>query len=118
MIITNASLYHFGVLQSIVHMAWMKAVCSRLEMRYRYSKEVVYNNFPWTNPTEHQKKNIEIAAQKIVDIREQYSNCSFALLYNDSLMPEDLYNAHKKLDRIVMRAYNKSWKTEAKLLLI
>ena len=71
-IIPDASLYHFGILTSNVHMAWMRAVCGRLEMRYRYSKDIVYNNFPWPSPTDAQKAAIERTAQAILDVRALY----------------------------------------------
>lgn len=77
-IIPKASLYHFGILTSNIHMAWMRAVCGRLEMRYRYSKDVVYNNFPWPTPTEQQKAKIEQTAQAILDARALYPDCSLA----------------------------------------
>lgn len=72
LIVPDAEIYHFGVLESNVHMAWLRAVCGRLEMRYRYSKEVVYNNFPWPNPTDEQKAKIEQTAQAILDARALY----------------------------------------------
>ncbi|MBO6267183.1 MAG: class I SAM-dependent DNA methyltransferase, partial [Synergistaceae bacterium] len=79
--IPNATLFHFGVLTANVHMAWMRAVCGRLEMRYRYSKEVVYNNFPWPTPDEAQRAKIEQTAQAILDARALYPDCSLADLY-------------------------------------
>ena len=104
-LIPNASLYHFGVLTSIVHMAWMRAVCGRLEMRYRYSKDVVYNNFPWPTPTEAQKAKIEQTAQAILDARALYPDSSLADLYDELTMPAELRKAHKANDRAVMEAY-------------
>ncbi|WP_227588807.1 type IIL restriction-modification enzyme MmeI [Blautia fusiformis] len=80
-IVPNATLYHFGVLTSNVHMAWMRAVCGRLKSDYRYSKEIVYNTFPWPKPTEEQKIKIEQTAQMILNAREQYSDCSLADMY-------------------------------------
>ena len=80
-IVPNATLYHFGILTSNVHMAWMRAVCGRLEMRYRYSKDIVYNNFPWCNPTDEQKAKIEKAAQEILNAREKHPDSSLAGLY-------------------------------------
>jgi type I restriction-modification system DNA methylase subunit len=105
-LIPDASLYHFGILESNVHMAWMRAVCGRLEMRYRYSKDVVYNNFPWPNPTEEQKAKIEQTAQAILDARAKYPDSSFADMYGDKmyLFPE-LLAAHQNNDRAVMQAY-------------
>ena len=104
-IIPNATLYHFGVLTSNVHMAWMRAVCGRLEMRYRYSKDVVYNNFPWPTPTDAQKAKIEQTAQAILDARALYPDCSLADLYDEIAMPPELRKAHQMNDRAVMQAY-------------
>lgn len=114
-IVPSASLYHFGVLTSNVHMAWMRTVAGRLEMRYRYSKEVVYNTFPWPEPTAEQKARIEKTAQAILDVREKYPDCSYADLYDDLTMPADLRKAHQDNDRAVMAAYGFSVKdtTEA-----
>ena len=103
--VSNASLYHFGVLTSNVHMAWMRAVCGRLEMRYRYSKDIVYNNFPWPTPTEEQKAKIERTAQAILDARALYPDCSLADLYDETVMPPELRTAHQNNDRAVMQAY-------------
>lgn len=108
--IPNASLYHFGVLTSNVHMAWMRVVCGRLEMRYRYSKDIVYNNFPWCNPTEEQKARIEATAQAILDARAKYPDCSLADLYDEVTMPPELRRAHQENDRAVMAAYGFSTK--------
>ena len=104
-LIPNATLYHFGVLTSNVHMAWMRAVCGRLEMRYRYSKDIVYNNFPWCNPTEEQRQKIETTAQAILDARAEYPDCSLADLYDEVTMPIELRRAHQANDRAVMAAY-------------
>ena len=114
-IIPNATLYHFGVLTSNVHMAWMRAVCGRLEMRYRYSK-VVYNNFPWCTPTEKQKEKIKQTAQAILDARALYPDSSLADLYDELTMPPELRKAHQQNDRAVMQAYGFSVKdmTESK----
>ena len=105
-IIPSATMYHFGVLTSNVHMAWMRAVCGRLEMRYRYSKDVVYNNFPWPTPTAEQKARIEQTAKGILDARAKYPDCSFAELYGEHmwLFPE-LLTAHQQNDKAVMQAY-------------
>lgn len=105
LIIPNASLYHFGILESNVHMAWMRAVCGRLESRYRYSKDVVYNNFPWPNPTDEQKQRIEQTAQGILDARALYTESSLADLYDELTMPPELRKAHQQNDRAVMAAY-------------
>lgn len=86
-------------------MAWMRAVCGRLEMRYRYSKDVVYNNFPWPNPTDEQKSTIEQTAQAILDARALYPDSSLADLYDDLAMPIELRKAHQNNDRAVMQAY-------------
>ena len=104
-IIPNATLYHFGVLTSNVHMAWMRVVCGRLKSDYRYSKEQVYNTFPWPNPTEAQKAKIEQTAQVILDVRAKYSGTSLADLYDEVTMPVDLRKAHQDNDRAVMQAY-------------
>ena len=103
--IPNATVYHFGVLISNVHMAWVRAVCGRLEMRYRYSNDVVYNNFPWPSPTEAQKAKIEQTAQSILDARALYPDSSLADLYDDLTMPPELRKAHQANDRAVMDAY-------------
>ena len=105
-LIPNADLYHFGVLTSNVHMAWMSAVCGRLEMRYRYSKDVVYNNFPWPTPTDEQLARIKETAKAILDARALYPDCSMADLYGDKmwLYPE-LLKAHQQNDKAVMQAY-------------
>ena len=116
-IIPNATLYHFGVLTSSIHMAWMRTVAGRLEMRYRYSKEIVYNTFPWCNPTEKQKAKMEATAQQILDVRSKYPECSFAVLYDETTMPADLRKAHKENDRAVMAAYGFDPKmSEAKIV--
>ena len=104
-IIPNATLYHFGVLTSGVHMAWMRAVAGRLEMRYRYSKDIVYNNFPWCSPTAEQKAKIEQTAQAILDARAKYPDCSLADLYDETTMPPELRKAHNANDKAVMQAY-------------
>ncbi len=104
-VIPDATLYHFGILESNVHMAWMRAVCGRLEMRYRYSKDVVYNNFPWPTPTEEQKAKIEQTAQAILDARALYPDSSLADLYDELTMPVELRKAHQDNDRAVMQAY-------------
>ena len=104
-ILPNATLYHFGVLTSNVHMAWMRVVCGRLKSDYRYSKEQVYNTFPWPNPSEAQKAKIEQTAQVILDVRAKYSGSSLADLYDEVTMPIDLRKAHQDNDRAVMQAY-------------
>ena len=104
-IIPDATLYHFGVLTSNVHMAWMRVVCGRLKSDYRYSKDIVYNNFPWPTPTDEQKTKIEQTAQAILDARAFYPDCSLADLYDEVAMPPELRKAHQDNDRAVMRAY-------------
>ena len=110
-IVPGATLYHFGILTSNIHMAWMRAVCGRLKSDYRYSKEIVYNTFPWPNPTDAQKTKIEQTAQAILDARAQYPDCSFADMYGEKmyLFPE-LLKAHQDNDRAVMQAYGFSIK--------
>ncbi len=110
-LIPNATLYHFGMLESNVHMAWMRAVCGRLKSDYRYSKDIVYNNFPWPKPTEEQKAKIEKTAQAILDARALYPDSSLADLYDDLTMPVELRKAHQDNDRAVMEAYG--WKASS-----
>ena len=105
LIIPNATLYHFGILESNVHMAWMRAVCGRLKSDYRYSKDIVYNNFPWPSPTAEQLAKIEQSAQAILDARALYPDSSLADLYDPTLMPKELLQAHHQNDRAVMAAY-------------
>lgn len=124
-LIPNATLYHFGILTSSVHMAWMRAVCGRLEMRYRYSKDIVYNNFPWPDlsgelgvgsakkkaneSTDDYKKRIEakisLCAEEILRARDNHPISSLADLYDPLTMPADLLKAHKTLDKAVMEIY-------------
>jgi hypothetical protein len=104
-IIPYATLYHFGILTSSVHMAWVRAVCGRLEMRYRYSKDIVYNNFPWPDATDKQKTEIEKLAQGILDVRAIFPKSSLADLYDPLTMPPELLKAHNALDRAVMKLY-------------
>lgn len=105
-IIPNGNLFHFGVLMSLMHMAWVKSVCGRLESRFRYSKDIVYNNYPWpSNPTEEQVKAIETAAQKVLDTRLEFPNSSLADLYDPLTMPPSLVKAHNELDKVVDLAY-------------
>ena len=101
----NANLYEFGVLESNVHMAWMRCVCGRLKSDYDYSIKVVYNNFLWPVPTEQQKAKIEQTAQAILDARALYPDCSLADLYDELTMPPELRKAHQDNDRAVMDAY-------------
>ncbi len=107
----HASLYHFGVLTSNVQMAWMRAVCGRLKSDYSYSNTIVYNNFPWPNPTDEQKCKIEVTAQAILDARAHYPDSSLADLYDELTMPVELRRAHQENDRAVMAAYGFNVKT-------
>lgn len=104
-VIPNATLYHFGVLTSNVHNAWIRAVCGRLKSDYRYSSTVVYNNFPWPAPTAEQKAKIEQTAQAILDARALYPDASLADLYDETTMPPELRKAHQQNDKAVMVAY-------------
>lgn len=104
LIATGATIYHFGILTSNVHMAWMRTVCGRLKSDYRYSPSV-YNNFPWPTPTDEQKSRIEQTAQAILDARELYPDCSLADLYDEATMPPELRKAHQQNDKAVMQAY-------------
>jgi len=110
-IIPDADLYDFGVLTSNVHMAWMRTVCGRLKSDYRYSKDIVYNNFPWCNPDEKQKALIEKTAQLILDARAKYPDCTLADLYDETTMPPELRKAHQLNDKAVMQAYGFDYKT-------
>ncbi len=110
-ILPNATLYHFGVLTSNVHMAWMRTVCGRLKSDYRYSKELVYNPFPWPTPTDAQKAKIEQTAQAILDARALYPDASLADLYDEVAMPPELRRAHQQNDKAVMQAYGFDIKT-------
>ena len=104
-IVPNATMYHFGILCSSVHMAWTKTVCGRLEMRYRYASDIVYNTFPWCTPTAEQKAKIEETAQNILDARALYPDSSLADLYDELTMPIELRKAHQANDKAVMQAY-------------
>lgn len=105
LIVPGATLYHFGVLISIVHMAWTRTVTGRLEMRYQYSGAIVYNNFPWPSPTDAQKAKIEATAQGILDARAKFPDASLADLYDETTMPPELRKAHEANDKAVMAAY-------------
>lgn len=117
-IIPDATLYHFGVLTSNVHMAWMRVVCGRLKSDYRYSKDIVYNNFPWPEPSTQQRQKIEQTAQAILDARALYPDSSLADLYDELTMPLELRKAHHQNDMAVMQAYgftkgSEAYKSEA-----
>lgn len=105
LLLPNASLYDFGVLISNVHNAWIHTVCGRIKSDYRYSVNIVYNNFPWSTPTDEQKATIEKTAQAILDARALYPDCSLAELYNELTMPVELRKAHQANDKAVMQAY-------------
>ena len=115
-LIPDAGLYEFGVLMSNVHNSWMRLVAGRLKSDYRYAKDIVYNTFPWCNPTPEQKSKIEDTAKRILQARELYPNSTLANLYDDVLMPPELRKAHQENDRAVMQAYGFSVKdmTESK----
>jgi len=104
-LIPNVRLYHFGILTSSVHMAWVRVTCGRLEMRYRYSKDIVYNNFPWPNATDEQKMMVGKQAQDVLDARVLFPDSSLAALYDPLTMPPELLKAHQSLDRAVMKLY-------------
>ena len=120
-IIPNASLYHFGILTSNVHMAWMRTVAGRLKSDYRYSAKIVYNNFPWPEVTNEQEEKISQTAQAILDARALYPDSSLADLYDELTMPPELRKAHQTNDKAVMEAYDmtkivdgkKTWLTES-----
>jgi len=105
LIVPNATIYHFGVLTSNVHMAWTRTVCGRLKSDYQYSGATVYNNFPWPAPTDAQKLKIEQTAKAILDARAKYPECSLAVLYDERTMPAELRTAHQQNDKAVMQAY-------------
>ena len=105
LIIPEANLYHYGILTSSVHMAWMRVVAGRLKSDYRYSKDIVYNNFIWITATEQQKEQISKTAQAILDARKLYPDSSLADLYDPLLMPLELRKAHKANDKAVLALY-------------
>jgi hypothetical protein len=112
-IIPNGTVYHFGVLTSAMHMAWVRRVCGRLESRYRYSKDIVYNNFPWPAPADKQKAAIERAAQAVLDARALFPASSLADLYDPLTMSPELTKAHQKLDKAVEKAYGRVFADDA-----
>jgi hypothetical protein len=105
LIVPKATLFHFGVLTSTMHMDWMRQVCGRLESRYRYSAQIVYNNFPWPEPSDSQRKKVENAAQAVLSVRKIHSDSTLAYLYATGFMPQDLSKAHRELDKAVDRCY-------------
>lgn len=112
-IIPEATMYHFAILTSNIHMAWMRAVCGRMKSDYRYSANIVYNNFPWPTPTEEQKQKIVQTAQAILDARALYPDSSLADLYDELTMPPELRKAHHQNDIAVMQAYGFTKGSEA-----
>ncbi len=115
-IVENATTYHFGVLNSAMHMAWMSHVCGRLESRYRYSNDIVYNNYPWpNNPTPIQIQTVKECVKGVLDARNNHSQASLADLYDPLRMPRDLFTAHKKLDVAVDRCYRSRGKFNSNL---
>lgn len=114
-VVPGATPYHLGVLISTMHMAWVRSTCGRLESRYRYSKDIVYNNYPWPrDPSEKQVKAVEDAAQGVLDAREKFPQSSLADLYDPLSMPPELTRAHQALDRVVDAAYGrKSFASDA-----
>ena len=111
LMVPGATLYHFAVLTSNVHMAWMRAVCGRLGVGYRYSKDVVYNNFVWPEVNEETRQKIARCGQRILEVRSHYPQSSLADLYDPVTMPPDLRRAHQENDRAVMEAYGLPIKT-------
>jgi len=112
LVIPNATLYEFGILTSIMHMAWVRYVCGRLEMRYRYSASIVYNNYPWPSPTGKQASAIETAAQNVLDARNKYPDLSLATLYDSNTMIPELVKSHQKLDKAVEAAYGRAFEDD------
>ena len=107
--VSNATLYEFGVMTSLIHNAWMRTVCGRLKSDYRYSASIVYNNFPWPkNPTEKQTTEIKTKAQAILDARAKFPDSTLADLYNPITMPPALQKAHQALDKAVDRTYRRA----------
>lgn len=106
-IVPNGTLYDFGILESRLHMTWMRAVCGRLKSDYRYSRDLCYNTFPWPDPLESQRQQIQNLARNILTIRELYPELTLADLYDPEKMPDDLRRAHRELDLAVERLYRK-----------
>lgn len=104
-LIPNATLYHFGILNSSAHMGWMRAVAGRMKSDYRYSVDIVYNAFVWPEPTKEQRTKIEKTAQAILDARKKYPDSSLADLYDETTMPPELRKAHRDNDQAVLKAY-------------
>lgn len=114
--VEEVTLYHFGIIQSLMHFVWIKTTCGRIKSDFRYSNEIVYNNYPWPeNPSEKHIKNIEEKAQNVLDVRASFPNSSLADLYNPLTMPPALVKAHNELDKAVDAAYSKqAFSSEAK----
>lgn len=111
--IPNATLYHFGILESLMHMTWVSYTCGRLKSDYRYSKDIVYNNFPWPeNISDEQKKKVEDLAQKVLDVRLQFPHSSLADLYDPNIMLPELVKAHDELDRAIDACYGRRFATK------
>jgi hypothetical protein len=109
MAIPEATLYHFGILTSTMHMAWVRYTCGRIKSDYRYSAGIVYNNYPWPDePNDKQRTAVEAAAQAVLDARAQFPQSSLADLYDPLTMPPALVKAHQKLDRTVDACYRKA----------
>ncbi|MBE8949875.1 MAG: class I SAM-dependent DNA methyltransferase [Quinella sp. 3Q1] len=117
-LVRDAELYHFGILNSSIHMAWMRTVAGRLKSDYRYSATIVYNNFPWPTVTERRRRMIERSAQNILDIRADFPDWTFAKLYDEATMPDELRLAHKANDYAVALAYGfeNFWEDEARVV--
>lgn len=103
----NANTYHFSILTSAMHMAWMRTVGGRLEMRYRYSASIVYNTFPWPTATKEQQNAVAKLGQTVLDTRQRYFDMTLAQMYDPDAMPDDLRAAHHALDLAVDRLYRK-----------
>lgn len=104
-VVPNGTLYDFGILESRMHMTWMRTVCGRLESRYRYSRDLCYNTFPWLDVKETQRQVIEVLAQNVLDVRDLYPELTLADLYDPDKMPPELKEAHEHLDRAVDQLY-------------
>lgn len=116
-VIPNATLYHFGILTSEMHMTWVRQVCGRIKSDFRYSNKLVYNNFPFPeNVSEKIKNDISKKAENILDVREKYKDATLADLYDQDTMPIDLRKAHEELDKAVDLCYGVKFKEESKRL--
>jgi len=114
LIVPHATPYHFGILSSTMHMAWVRAVCGRLKSDYRYSAGIVYNNFPWPEPTDTQRRKIEAGTQAVLAARGAHPGATLADLYDPVTTPPDLVQAHRLLDAAVDASYGrKTFATEA-----